>query len=62
MSRNFEAAAREAFPAVTVNGRDDKAWAKRIMFREERKDSDLMSIQVTFAKQALGLLPMPNQK
>lgn len=62
MSRYIQDAAIAAFPALTVNGRDDKAWAKRIMYREAEKDKDLMPIQVQFAKQALGLLPMPNQK
>jgi len=48
----LEAAAR--FPVRTVNGRDDKAWAKRILHREERGDKDLLSIQVRFAREALN--------
>lgn len=48
----LEAAAR--FPVLTTAGRDDKAWAKRILFREERGDTSLLSIQVRFARDALN--------
>lgn len=34
---------------------DHKAWARRIMYREERKDPDLLTIQVKFAKMALEI-------
>lgn len=48
----LEAAAR--YPVLTTVGRDDKAWAKRILFREERGDTSLLSIQVRFARDALN--------
>ncbi len=34
---------------------DSKAWAKRILEREERGDKTLLSIQVKFAKMALDI-------
>lgn len=32
---------------------DHKAWAKRILYREERGDKSLLAIQVKFAKMAI---------
>jgi hypothetical protein len=55
MSRHIEDEARAMYPVVTVNGRDVKAWAKRIMYREKQGDKTLLPIQVTFAKQALEI-------
>jgi hypothetical protein len=46
--------AEAEFPMRTVTGVDNLAWAKRILFREQHGDKDLMPIQVQFAKQALG--------
>jgi hypothetical protein len=57
MDYRSEAAAQ--FPFQNV---DHLAWAKRILYREERKDSHLMSIQVQFARMALGLIKPPGQK
>lgn len=53
MSRQLEEQAAVMFPTVSTTGRDYKAWAKRIVWREEQGDKDLMTIQVKFARQAL---------
>lgn len=47
------------YPTVTATGRDDKAWAKRFLWREANGDKDLMAIQISFARQALGVVPEP---
>lgn len=52
---NARSAAEARFPLLTVNGRDERAWAKRIMYREQLKDRTLMPIQVQFAKIALNV-------
>lgn len=57
MSRHIEDEAKAVHPAISANGRDDKAWAKRIIYREERGDKTLTTLQVQFAKMALGLIP-----
>jgi hypothetical protein len=57
MSLQIELEAAAHFPVVTVMGRDCKAWAKRILFREERGDKTLMPIQVRFAKEAMNRGP-----
>lgn len=62
MSHTLMMEAEARFPYRTVNGIDHKAWAKRILFREERRDASLLPVQVTFAKQAMGLEPLPNSK
>lgn len=49
----FEAS--ERYPFRVEHGNDHKAWAKRIMYREEHGDKTLLPIQVTFARQALGV-------
>lgn len=51
--------AESAHPLRTTAGRDELAWAKRIMYREQHKDRDLMPIQVDFAKRALGIKEPP---
>lgn len=51
----FEAAARH--PYATTAGHDHLAWAKRIQYREERGDKDLLAIQIRFARQALDRKP-----
>jgi hypothetical protein len=48
-----EAAAR--YPMHTTAGRDHKAWAKRFIYREERGDKTLLSIQIKFAKMAMEI-------
>lgn len=56
MTKSYsEQDAATAHPFSNSNGYDHKAWAKRIMHREERRDPDLTSIQVKFARMALDL-------
>lgn len=57
MSLALELEAKSRHPTNTTLGRDYKAWAKQIMYREERGDTELLAVQVTFAKEALGLTP-----
>lgn len=59
MSAQLESEARAMFPYATVNGHDHLAWAKRIHYRDERGDKELTSLQVRFAKTALGLDEKP---
>lgn len=59
MSIVLQAEAEAKFPYLLENGNDHKAWAKRILYREERRDSSLLSIQVKFAQMAMGLVEMP---
>ena len=53
MSAQSSAEAR--YPLLTVNGRDEKAWAKRILYRNDLRDKTLLPIQVQFAKQAMNV-------
>lgn len=53
MSLVLEAEAAARYPMSTTAGRDYKAWAKRILYREEHGDKDLLIIQVKFAKEAM---------
>lgn len=48
-------AASAAHPDWIGTTRDHKAWAKRILFREQHKDATLLPIQVQFAKQAMEI-------
>lgn len=50
---NAQQAAESRYPLLTVNGRDDRAWAKRILYRNELRDKTLIPIQVQFAKMAM---------
>lgn len=52
---NFAFEASQAHPYRTETGLDHKAWAKQILYRSEKKDSDLTSIQIRFASEALGI-------
>jgi hypothetical protein len=54
MSRQLEDQAAALFPIVTATSRDYKAWAKRIVWREEQGDKDLTSIQIKFAREAVS--------
>lgn len=45
------------YPVLTTNGRDYLAWARRIIYRHQRKDADLLHVQVQFAYQALNMAP-----
>lgn len=55
MSLQIQLEAKARYPLVTNAGRDDKAWAKRILWRREQGDKDLMPIQVRFAEEAMGM-------
>lgn len=52
---NAQQAAEARYPLLTVNGRDDRAWAKRILYRNELRDKTLIPIQVQFAKMAMNV-------
>lgn len=54
MSLSLQLEAEARYPVVTVNGRDLLAWAKRIVWRHEHQDRDLLHIQIQFAYEALG--------
>jgi hypothetical protein len=56
MMSDWRRLAAATHPYNTTRGHDHLAWAKRIMLREQHRDPELMAIQVTFAKQALGLV------
>lgn len=53
MSAALEQQARELFPFGQV---DHMAWAKRIIWRKDQGDKDLMMVQLQFARQALGMV------
>jgi len=55
MSAVLVAEAEAKYPTYTANGIDHKAWAKRFIYRAERRDRDLLPIQILFAYQALEL-------
>lgn len=55
VSAALEAEASALFPTKTTYGFDHKAWARRFVWREERGDKDLLTIQVKFAKMALDI-------
>lgn len=55
MSHVLKAEAEAKYPSVTSNGWDHKAWAKRFVYRAERRDKTLLPIQITFAYQALEM-------
>lgn len=53
MSRVTELEALARFHFNTSRGFDHLAWAKRIIYREERGDKSLSVLQVKFAQMAL---------
>lgn len=55
MSLQLESEARAAYPYATSAGFDFKAWAKRIIYREEHGDKELTSLQVKFAREAMDM-------
>lgn len=59
MSTQIRLEAEARYPVLTTAGRDEKAWAKRILYRAERGDKTLTTIQVQFAKQAIGATHEP---
>lgn len=58
MSHAIRYEAEAKFPVVTTQGRDPKAWAKRIVHRFQRGDKTLMECQINFAHEALEM-PIP---
>lgn len=62
MSTTYAATdARAIYPFNSTKGLDHKAWAKRIMYREQKGDNSLLSVQVKFAQIALDLVEMPKK-
>lgn len=55
MSAMLRVEAEARYPSSTSAGMDHKAWAKRFIYRAERRDRDLLYIQIQFAYQAMGL-------
>lgn len=53
MSIQLQREAAAKFPYNTGTGFDFKAWAKRILWREEQGDKELTSIQTRFAAEAM---------
>jgi hypothetical protein len=59
MSLVLESEASAKFPINPAGGgRDHKAWAKRILYRFDKGDKDLLQLQIQFAQMAMGLLEM----
>lgn len=55
MSLVLRSEAEARYPYNAVGGYDHLSWAKRIVYRDDRGDKDLLPIQVAFARQALAL-------
>lgn len=55
MSLSLQLQAEARYPVVTVNGRDCQAWAKRLVWRHQHQDRDLLHIQIQFAYEALNM-------
>lgn len=51
---DYRSEAQAAHPYNAVGARDHMAWAKQIIYREERGDTLLTHYQVKEAKMALG--------
>ncbi len=51
----LEANAKFKFHDADKNFTDHKAWAKRILYRDERGDKDLTSLQINFARMAMDI-------
>jgi hypothetical protein len=56
MMQDFRSAASAAYPDWIGTQRDYKAWAKRILYREQHGDTLLIPIQPQFAREALELV------
>ena len=54
MSRNLHAEAIALFPYNTGAAYDYKAWAKRILWRKEQGDTELLMVQIKFATEAMN--------
>lgn len=61
MSTLIRAEAEAKYPTKTSQGIDHKAWARRFIYRAERKDRTLLPIQIQFAYEAFEL-PIPQEK
>jgi hypothetical protein len=57
MSVQLQHEAAAKFPYNTPVGYDYKAWAKRILWRQEQGDKELIPIQVKFAQEAINRGP-----
>lgn len=57
MSALLQAEAEAKYPWRLTNGVDDKAWAKRFVYRFEKGDRTMLPIQVQFAYLALEKTP-----
>jgi hypothetical protein len=56
--RDYRSQAEAQFPYLTgADQRDHKAWAKRIMYREQKGDTLLTHYQVKEARMALNVNP-----
>ena len=55
MSEVIKREAEAKYPTRTTHGIDHTAWAKRFVFRAERRDKSLLPIQIQFGYEALGL-------
>lgn len=55
MSLQLQGEAEAKFPYLTAAGNDHKCWAKRIIYRQERGDKTLTTLQVNFARAALNI-------
>jgi hypothetical protein len=53
MSAVIRSEAEAKYPFKTTTGVDEKAWAKRFVYRAERGDKSLLPIQIKFAYMAL---------
>lgn len=58
MTYQIRAEAEAKYPVNTSQGRDFKAWAKRIVYRHEKGDKTLMTCHIHCAFIALDI-PLP---
>jgi hypothetical protein len=54
MSVQLQHEAAAKFPYNTPTGYDFKAWAKRLLWRQEQGDTDLTMVQIKFATEAMN--------
>lgn len=59
MSLQLRSEAEAQYPYRTTTGFDHKCWAKRIIYRDDRGDKELTSLQVKWAREAME---MPAEK
>lgn len=59
---DYRSQAEALFPyLIAEDKRDHMAWAKRIMYRDEKGDKTLTHVQSQFAKMAMGLIEQPGK-